>query len=147
MKTRQRPTILALAFALAAAFGAHAQDGGAPPPGDQGMHGQHRPPDPQERAQRLARHLQLDDAQQARIVSILQAQQQKMRDLRAGTTRGQDRRDQARAIMEDGDRQIQAVLTDSQRQRYLAMKERAIEQRQEKQGAPEPSQPMPGAKH
>lgn len=143
MKTR----LCLIAFALAAAFGAHAQDNGAPPPDAKAMQGQRRPPDPQERAQRLAKHLQLDTQQQAQVASILQAQQQKMRDLRTQGAKGQERRDQARAIMEDGDRQIQAVLTDSQRQRYLTMKERAIEKRQEKQGTPEPSKPMPDAAH
>lgn len=142
-----RPIAFALACAVAGAFGVHAQDGGASPPDGQAAHGPRRPPDPQERAQRLAKHLQLDDRQQAQIAAILQAQQQKMRDLRAGSAKGPDRRDQVRAVMEDGDRQIQAVLTDSQRQRYLAMKERAIEKRQEKQGAAEPSRPMPDTGH
>lgn len=134
------------ACALAGAFGIHAQDAASPPSG-QPRHGQRRPPDPQERAERLGRHLQLNAQQQAQVASILQAQQQKIRDLRAGGAKGQDRRDQARAIMEDGDRQIQSVLTDSQRQRYLAMKERAIEKRQEKQGTAEPTRPMPDTGH
>ncbi len=145
MKTR--PIAFAFVCMLAAAFGVHAQDNGTPPPSAQATHGQRRPPDPQERAQRLAKHLQLNAQQQAQVASILQAQQEKMRDLRAGGVKGQDRRDQARAILDDGDRQIQSVLTDSQRQRYLAMKERAIEKRQEKQGTPEPSKPMPDASH
>ena len=143
MKTR----LCLIAFALATAFGAHAQENGAPPSDGKAVQGQRRPPDPQERAQRLAKHLQLDTQQQAQVASILKAQQQKIHDLRTGGAKGQERRDQARAIMEDGDRQIQAVLTDSQRQRYLAMKERMIEKRQEKQGTPEPSQPMPDAGH
>ncbi|GAA0701173.1 hypothetical protein ISN75_22250 [Dyella marensis] len=142
MKTR----LCLIALALAAAFGAHAQDNGAPPPDGQAMHGQRRPPDPQERAQKLARHLDLNAQQQVQVAGILQAQQQKMQSLR-GSARGQDRRDQARAIMEDGDRQIQSVLSDSQRQRYLAMKERMIEKRQEKQGTAEPSKPMPDTGH
>lgn len=142
MKTR----LCLIALALAAAFGAHAQDNGAPPTDGQAMHGQRRPPDPQERAQKLARHLDLNAQQQAQVAGILQAQQQKMQSLR-GSARGQDRRDQARAIMEDGDRQIQSVLSDSQRQRYLAMKERMIEKRQEKQGTAEPSKPMPDTGH
>ncbi|MBT2117750.1 hypothetical protein KK141_17095 [Dyella sp. LX-66] len=142
MKTR----LCLIALALAATFGAHAQDNGAPPPDGQAMHGERRPPDPQERAQKLAKHLDLNAQQQAQVAGILQAQQQKMQALR-GSARGQDRRDQARAIMEDGDRQIQSVLSDSQRQRYLAMKERMIEKRQEKQGTAEPSKPMPDTGH
>ena len=144
MKTR----LIAFAFtcAFAGAFGVHAQDAATSPNGQVAL-GQRRPPDPQERAERLGRHLQLNAQQQAQVASILQAQQQKLRDLRAGGAKGQGRRDQARAIMEDGDRQIQSVLTDSQRQRYLAMKERAIEKRQEKQGTPEPSKPIPDSGH
>ena len=142
--------LIAFAFAftcaLAGAFSVHAQDGATPASGES-THAQRRPPDPQERAERLGKHLQLNAQQQAQVASILQGQQQKLRDLRAGGVKGQDRRDQARAIMEDGDRQIQSVLTDSQRQRYLAMKERAIEKRQEKQGTPEPSRPMPDSGH
>lgn len=136
----------ALTCAFVSTFSVQAQDTATPPNG-QAMHGQRRPPDPQERAERLGKHLQLNAQQQAQVATILQAQQQKIRDLRAGGAKGQDRRDQARAIMEDGDRQIQSVLTDSQRQRYLAMKERAIEKRQEKQGTPEPSIPMPDSGH
>lgn len=144
MKTR----LCLLALALAAAFGAAAaQDKDNSSPDSQAVHGQHRAPDPQERAQRLGKHLGLNAQQQAQIASILQTQQQKLRDLRAGGAKGPDRRDQARAIMEDGDRQLQSVLSDSQRQRYLTMKERAIERRQEKQGTPEPSQPMPDTSH
>jgi len=143
MKTR----LCLIALALAAAFGAHAQDSANPPPAGQAMHGQRRPPDPQERAQKLAKHLDLNAQQQAQVAGILQAQQQKMQALRSGGVRGQDRRDQAKAIMEDGDRQLQAVLTDSQRERYLSMKERMIEKRQEKQGTPEPAQPMPDTTH
>lgn len=143
MKTRLCLTILALAAACAA----HAQDNAPPAPAGQAAHGQRRPPDPQERAQRLARHLQLNDQQQAQIAAILQAQQPKLQALRGSGAKSQNRREQARAIMEDGDRQIQAVLTDSQRQRYLTMKERAIERRQEKQGTPEPAKPMPDAGH
>lgn len=143
MKTR----LCLIALALAAAFGAHAQDGANPPPPGQPMHDQRRPPDPQERAQKLAKHLDLNAQQQAQVAGILQAQQQKLQALRSGGAKGPDRRDQARAIMEDGDRQIQSVLSDSQRQRYQAMKERMIEKRQEKQGTAEPSQPMPDAGH
>jgi hypothetical protein len=136
-----------IALVLAAACGVHAQDSAHPAPVGQAAHGQRRPPDPQQRAQRLARHLQLNDQQQAQVASILEAQQQKLQALRSGGAKGQDRRDQVRAIMEDGDRQLQSVLTDSQRQRYLVMKERMIEKRQEKQGTPEPSKPMPDASH
>lgn len=143
MKTR----LCLIAFALAAAFGAQAQDNANPAPTGQAAHGQRRPPDPQERAQKLAKHLDLNAQQQAQVATILQTQQQKMQALRSGGVRGQDRRDQAKAIMEDGDRQLQAVLTDNQRARYLAMKERMIEKRQEKQGTPEPSKPMPDATH
>ncbi len=143
MKTR----LCLIVLGLAAACVAHAQDNTHPAPTGEAMHGQRRPPDPQERAQQLARRLQLNDQQQAQIASILQAQQQKRQSLRDGGAKGQERRDQARAIMEDGDRQIQSVLTDSQRQRYLAMKERMIEKRQEARGTPEPSMPMPAAGH
>ena len=143
MKTR----LCLIALALAAACGAHAQDGGASPPADQAMHGQRQAPDPRERAQKLARHLQLNAQQQAQVTTILQTQQQKLQALRSGGAKGQDRHEQARAILQDGDRQLQAVLSDSQRARYLAMKERAIEKRQEKQGAAEPARPMPDTGH
>ena len=96
MKTR----LCLIALALAAAFGAHAQDSATPPPDGQGMHGQQRrPPDPQERAQKLAKHLDLNAQQQAQVLAILQTQQQKMQALRSGGARGPDRRDQAKAIM------------------------------------------------
>lgn len=90
-------------------------------------------PDPQRQIARLSRKLQLTPDQAARIEPILRNRQQQMQQLHADTTLApRDRRAKMRTIMQDSNNQLQAVLTDSQKQQYQQMLQQAMQQRQNK---------------
>ncbi|OOG49859.1 hypothetical protein [Rhodanobacter sp. C01] len=94
----------------------------------------HQAPDPQRQITRLSRKLQLTPAQAAKIEPILQSRQQQMQQLRADNTLApRDRRTKMRSIMQDSDTQLQAVLSDSQKQQYQQMQQQAMQRRQDKQ--------------
>lgn len=70
----------------------------------------------------IATTLNLDDATKAKVKSIMDAQQQKLRDLRADTTLSQaDRRTKIQAIREDTTTQMKAVLTADQFDQWQKM--------------------------
>ena len=96
----------------------------------------HRAPDPQRQIARLTRKLQLTPDQVAKIEPILQSRQQQMQQLRADTPLApRDRRAKMRALMQDSNSQLQAVLTDSQKQQYQQMQQQAMQQRQARRHA------------
>ncbi|MFC4765520.1 hypothetical protein [Dyella koreensis] len=132
-------------LALGLSAGAYAQTSTPAAQDSSGAHAAKRPMDPQQRANQLAKRLQLNTEQTNQIAAILSNRQQQLQSLKSDrSVRGADRRAKAQAIMKDGDTQLQAVLTDNQRQRYLSMREAMIERRQEKEGAKnEPTTPMP----
>ncbi|GAB2540472.1 hypothetical protein [Rhodanobacter koreensis] len=93
-------------------------------------------PDPQRQIARLSRKLQLTPDQAARIEPILRNRQQQMQQLHADTTLApRDRRARMRTIMQDSSNQLQAVLTDSQKQQYQQMLQQAMQQRQNKKSS------------
>lgn len=97
----------------------------------------HQAPDPQRQIARLSRKLQLTPAQAAKIEPILQSRQQQMQQLRADTTMAPgDRRARMRTIVQDSNSQLQAVLTDSQKQQYQQMLQQAMQQRMDKRKSP-----------
>lgn len=95
-------------------------------------------PDPQKQTARLSRKLQLTPDQAAKIEPILQNRQQQMAQLRGDTSQApRDLHQKMRALRQQSDSQIQAILTDSQRQQYLQMQQAAMQKHQEsRQGAP-----------
>jgi protein CpxP len=96
----------------------------------------HQAPDPQRQTARLSRKLQLTPEQAAKIEPILQSRQQQMQQLRADNTLAPgDRRAKMRAIMQDSNTQLQAVLTDSQKQQYQQMLQQAMQHRQDKKNS------------
>jgi Spy/CpxP family protein refolding chaperone len=119
---------------------AFTQDSGAPA----GFNGtstmQHRAPDPQKQAARLAKRLELDDDQTAKITAILQNRQQQLAAVRNdGSLAPQDRRAKLRAIQHDTDTQINALLTPDQQTQYATLKQNMKERRQHAHGAPNAS--------
>jgi periplasmic protein CpxP/Spy len=79
-------------------------------------------PNPARVAHRLGRQLGLSQDQVAQIKPIIANRQQQMASLRADTTlTPQDRRTKARGIMQDSRTQIEALLTDTQKQQYEQM--------------------------
>ena len=96
----------------------------------------HQAPDPQRQTARLSRKPQLTPEQAARIEPILQSRQQQMQQLRADSTLApRDRRARMRSIMQDSNTQLQAVLTDSQKQQYQQMQQQAMQRRQDKRSS------------
>jgi periplasmic protein CpxP/Spy len=79
-------------------------------------------PNPARVAHRLGRQLGLTEDQVAQIQPIIANRQQQMTSLRADTTLSpQDRKAKARGIMQDSRNQIEALLTDTQKQQYEQM--------------------------
>ncbi len=103
--------------------------------------GSHRTFDPGQQALHLAKRLSLSDDQVAQITPILADRQQKMQNLRADNSLSdQDRHAKARAIIEDSNSKIEAVLNDTQKQQFEQMlaQRRSHQHRQ----APASSQPQ-----
>ncbi len=86
-------------------------------PGDQ-----HRHFDPNQFAAHLGKRLSLTSDQVAQITPILTARQQQMQTLRADTSLSvQDRHSKARAIRQDTNSKIEALLNDQQKQQFEQM--------------------------
>jgi len=132
--------VLGFALGLVATSAANAQPfQDTPPAGNSdSAHGQHAMPDPQKQTARLSRKLQLTPDQAAKIEPILANRMQQMQQMRADTSSSpRDVHQKMRALKQDTDSQIQAILTDSQRQQYQQMQQQAMQKRLDhKQGAP-----------
>ena len=139
-------TSLALAGALALGLGAvpaFAQDDTPPSPPPMGQTGGHRhAPNPERQLKHLTRALDLTADQQTQLMPILEAQDQKMTALwQNDSLSPQDRRSQMRQLHQDSKAQIEAVLTDAQKQKYEQMEQERMEHmRQMRQGGPPPDQ-------
>jgi Spy/CpxP family protein refolding chaperone len=111
---------------------AGAPPAGAPPGGGRGMRGGPS-------LDQIATSLKLDDATKEKIKPILDAQRQKMTDLRADTSLApEDRRAKVQAIRDDTATQLKAILTPDQFDQYQKMTQR-------RRPAPAASTPPPAA--
>jgi protein CpxP len=140
MKLVSRFALLGLVLGLGAAGAAYAQPfQDTPPPAGNGNSApaQHMP-DPQKQTARLSRKLQLTPDQAAKIEPILASRMQQMQQMHADTSASpRDVHQKMRALKQSTDSQIQAILTDSQRQQYQQMQQQAMQKHMEhKQGAP-----------
>lgn len=133
-----RFALLGLAFSVGGYVStAFAQDSGAPAGANSASTTQHRAPDPQKQAARLAKRLELNDDQTSKIAAILQSRQQQLATIRSdGSLAAQDRRAKLRAIQQDTDAQINALLTPDQQTQYATLKQTMKERRQTAHGAP-----------
>lgn len=133
-----RFALLGLAFSVGGYVStAFAQDSGAPTGANSASTTQHYAPDPQKQAARLARRLELNGDQTSKIAAILQSRQQQLAAVRSdGALAPQDRRAKLRAIQQDTDEQINALLTPDQQTQYATLKQNMKERRQNAQGAP-----------
>jgi len=139
------PTMLAFAFAAALCSPAFAQQNAPAPAGNTppaaGNHNMHAF-DAQSQLQRLSKQLQLTSDQQAKIGPMLQQRDQQMQSLQGDSSlKPADRRAKAMSIMQDTQSQIGGVLTPEQRDKWKAMREKAMERMQEKRGQNVPSSP------
>lgn len=140
MKFSNRFALLGFALGIGATSAVYArpfQD--TPPPAESGnaASGHHAMPDPQKQTARLSRKLQLTPDQAAKIEPILANRVQQIQQMRADTSSSpRDVHQKMRALKQDTDSQIQAILTDSQRQQYQQMQQEAMQKHLDrKQGA------------
>jgi len=130
-------SLVATSAVLASPFGGIGfQDNPSPADGASPTRPAHAAPDPQKQTTRLSRKLQLTPDQAAKIEPILQSRQQQVQQLRGDTSLSpHDLHQKMRAIRQDTDSQIQAILTDSQRQGYQQMQQAAMQKHRDgKQG-------------
>jgi Spy/CpxP family protein refolding chaperone len=130
MLMRSRLFTLALggALTLGVSGAALAQEPAAPPPdqaqGGPGPGGMHHM-DPNKQLEHMTKELDLTADQQSQIKPVLMERQQKLQALFQNQSLSQDdRRVQARSVVEDSNSKIQAVLNDQQKQKFAAMQQR-----------------------
>ena len=124
MRIYKYSLIAALAVGSLVAFTnlSSAQDTKAP---QENQDGKKRPGfSPQQRVDRMASTLNLTDAQKTKVTALFEEQGKKIRELRADTNVPQDqRREKARALRQESDKKLQAILTPEQWEKW--QKERA----------------------
>lgn len=127
--------LLTLGMAGSAAL---AQDS-APPQG-QNMH-EHRGMDPDEQLKHMTKQLDLSADQQSQIKPILESQHQQMQALwQDQSASREDRHAKMQSIHQDTSSKIEAVLNDTQKQKYEAMQSRMAEHRGGRMGEQAPTQ-------
>jgi Spy/CpxP family protein refolding chaperone len=111
---------LALGGLLAGATVSFAQDNGTNNPPHRGRPGMMGI---DQRVEHMAKQLNLTDAQKPKVKAILEASEKKMQELHADTSLSQeDRRTKMRAIMEDQHKDIKAILTPEQAEKFPALR-------------------------
>ena len=90
-----------------------------PPPGGKGQHGRF---DPSKRAEMMAKHLNLNADQQAKVTDILKSEQSQMETLHSDSSLSQqDRRAKMMDIHKTSNDQIRAVLNPDQQKKWDEM--------------------------
>jgi Spy/CpxP family protein refolding chaperone len=143
---RTKATVILGALLSASVMFAQAPDSNQAPAANapQAAHGQpgyqHRNFSPQQFAAHLGKRLGLTSDQVAQITPILTARQQQMQTLRADASLSvQDRHTKARAIRQDTNSKIEAVLNDQQKQQFEQM---LAQRRAHHNHQPQSSQPQ-----
>ena len=95
--------------------------------------------DPQRQIARLSRLLDLSPQQAATLAPVLEQRQRQLAQLRGDSSLDKRvRRDRLRSVQRDSDAQIEAVLTDGQKQKYAQWKQdmrTRMRQRRERSGS------------
>jgi len=129
------PLVASLLIALGVSGAALAQDASAAAPPAGAMQG-HRQPDPEQQAQHLTKMLNLTPDQSNKIAAILQQRQQQFTALKSDTSADpMAQRQKVREQMKSSQSQIDAVLTDAQRQQWQAIREKMRQKWQDKKSA------------
>ena len=111
--------LLAVPFIAGGPAAAQNQGGGDGPGGQMGRGGRRGPMSPDDRLKQMTKDLNLTADQQTKIKPILEAQQQKMQDLRNDNTGDrQSMRGKMRQIQEDTNMQIRDLLDDKQKETF-----------------------------
>jgi periplasmic protein CpxP/Spy len=142
---RNKLCTLALAGLLSIAGGAaFAQDNATPPAPQQGQGYGHRMMNPDEQLKHLTKQLDLTAEQQTQIKPLLENQQQQAMQLRQDQALSpQDRHAKMMAIHTDTKGKIEAVLNDTQKQKYEAMQARMQEHMHDRMQGGEAPQAQP----
>ena len=115
------PPLLALVLLTSGA--AFAQSPSAPDSAQTPAMHQHHPRDPARQARHLSKKLGLSSDQSAQLQPILADRDQKMQALATNTSLDpKSMHQQRRAIAQDADQKLSAILTPAQQQQYAAMK-------------------------
>ena len=135
---KRLPAIAAITLAVTLSGHAWAQQDAPPAAGSQHMHAFDAPT----QLQRLTKQLQLTPDQQAKIGPLLEQRGQQLQAIRGdASVKPADRRAKTIAIVQDSDSQISGVLTQEQRDKWKAVREKAMERMQEKRGQNVPAAP------
>lgn len=133
--------LLATGLTLGSAAAFAQQDNSAPTASaqqEQGGGHKHRTPD--EQVAHMAKRYSLSTDQQAQIKPILANQQQQIQALRQDSTLSrEDKRAKMQSIHADSTNKIQAVLNDSQKQKFTADQQRREQRMQQHTGAAAPT--------
>lgn len=124
---------LSVAMAAPQAQDQQAQDQPAQNQSTQNQSAHRQAMDPNRQLKRLTKRLNLTSDQQNQILPILTNRQQAMESIRSDSSVApQDRHEKMRAVREDSDAKIRAVLTDSQKQTYDQMQQQMREREQQR---------------
>ena len=142
---RNKLCILALTGLLSLAGGvAFAQDNAAPQAPEGRGYGHRGMMNPDEQLKHLTKQLDLTSDQQAQIKPLLESQQQQAMQLHQDQSLSPtDRRTKMMAIHNDTKSKIEAVLNDSQKQKYAEMQEKMQERMQERMQGGQTPQAQP----
>jgi protein CpxP len=129
MRSRLFTLALGGALTLGVTGAALAQEPPPPPPdqaqGGPGPGGGMRRMDPNKQLEHLTQALDLTADQQTQIKPVLMDRQQKLQALFQNESLSQDdRRTQARSVVEASNTKIESVLNDQQKQKFAAMQQR-----------------------
>jgi len=98
--------------------------------------------DPAQRADMLAKHLQLSSDQQAKVLDILKSAQSQMESLRSDTSmQREEKRSKMMEIHKSSDDQIRSVLDSNQQKKWDAMQSRRQQWHGQHQNGQPPSPP------
>jgi periplasmic protein CpxP/Spy len=134
-------SLLATGLTLGSAAAFAQQDSAAPTQStEQGQPGGHKHMTPDEQVAHMTKRYSLTADQQAQIKPILANQQQQMQALRQDSTLSkEDKRAKAQSIHADSTNKIQALLNDTQKQKFAQDQQRREQRMQQRNGAAAPA--------
>jgi Spy/CpxP family protein refolding chaperone len=132
--------LLATGLTLGSAAAFAQQDNAAPAATQQGQFGGHKQRTPDEQVAHMAKRYSLTADQQAQIKPILANQQQQMVALRQDSTLSRDdKRAKMQSIHADSTNKIQAILNDTQKQKFAQDQQKREQRMQQRNGAAAPA--------